>query len=208
LRGRASKKGLGRLSANANVQPICVLKTLSALCYISEMILTILSRTDLEQHTVAIEKATEKAFAAIASAGRPVEALRRMKFEQLGFHPIDERPLNLIEQINQTFTFLVALKATEWLLERHPEAHGFRLSPGATMALPLDIMSVEPDLVGAETFAATHPDSNRKLLKDLKKLRSARAKFRYAFFYSPGFAPGRLERLERETGIEVHCVDI
>jgi hypothetical protein len=28
-----------------------------------------------------------------------------MKFGQLGFHPISQQPLNLIEQINQTFTF-------------------------------------------------------------------------------------------------------
>jgi len=131
-----------------------------------------------------------------------------MKFEQIGFHPIDGRALNLIEQINQTFTFLVALKATEWLLEHHPEADGFQLAPGAAMALPLDIMSIAPGIVGAETFAAVDPGNNRKLAGDLTKLRGCGHRHRYAFFYAPGFSPGRIERLERDTGIRVHCVDI
>jgi len=172
------------------------------------MILTIRDHHELAEHLAAIEEATSKAMAAIATAGTPREALRRMKFETLGFHPTEGHPLNLIEQINQTFTYLVALKATEWLLQRHPEANGYRLAAGAKAALPLDIMSIEPDMVGAETFAATHPRSNQKLSKDLKKLSNSGECFRYAFFYSPGFPAGRVEKLERDLGVEVHCVDI
>ena len=33
----------------------------------------------------------------------PMEALRAMKFERIGFNPLDGTPLNLIEQLNQTF---------------------------------------------------------------------------------------------------------
>lgn len=76
------------------------------------------------------------------------------------------------------------------------------------MALPLDIMSKVEGVVGAETFAATHPDSNRKLAKDLEKLKRCDARFRYAFFYAPNFPFGRMQKLERETGIEVHCIEI
>lgn len=172
------------------------------------MVLTISTRADLEAHRDAIELATTKAMAAIAGASSPKDALRRMKFETVGFHPINGHPLNLIEQVNQTFTYLVALKATEWLLERHPDAGGFRLAPGADAALPLDIMSVLPGLVGAETFAAVHPNNNRKLASDLRKLASSGCQHRYAFFYAPGFEIGRLHKLERTTGVEVHCVDI
>lgn len=172
------------------------------------MMLTISSRADLDVHLAAIELATAKAMAAISEASSPSDALRRMKFEAVGFHPIKGHPLNLIEQINQTFTYLVALKATEWLLERHPDAGGFRLAPGADAVLPLDIMSVTPGLVGAETFAAVHPNNNRKLAADLRKLAGSNFQHRYAFFYAPGFAIGRLHKLERMTGVEVHCVDI
>ena len=172
------------------------------------MILTISSHADLDAHLAAVEESTTKAIAAIAAAGMPVQTLRRMKFEQIGFHPIEGHPLNFIEQINQTFTYLVALRATAWLLQRHPDAGGFQLAPGANAALPLDIMSVVPNLVGAETFAAVHPNNNRKLAGDLQKLKDFPHRFRYAFFYAPGFSHGRVERLEREAGIEVHCVGI
>jgi hypothetical protein len=173
------------------------------------MILTISSRSQVQSHIAAIGEATSKVIIAISSAGSPFEALRKMKFEQIGFHPIEGHALNLIEQINQTFTYLVALKATDWLLDRHPDAGGFLLAPGANAALPLDIMSVEPGVVGAETFAAVRPDNNRKLVSDLRKLEGARARYRYAFFYAPGFPVGRIERLERlTTGVEVHCVGL
>src|SRR5271156_7229809 len=95
-----------------------------------------------------------------AQSGDPLDLLRRMKFEPVGFHPIEDRPLNVVEQINQTWTYAVALSATRVLLELHPEAGGFKVAPGAHMALPLDIMSEEPGLVGAETFAAVHPRNN------------------------------------------------
>jgi hypothetical protein len=96
-------------------------------------------------------------------SGDPLDLLRYMKFEQIGFHPVEDRALNIIEQINQTWTFVVALLATRQLLQLHPEAEGFKVAPGAHMALDLDIMSEVDGLVGAETFAAVDPANNRKL---------------------------------------------
>jgi hypothetical protein len=46
-----------------------------------------------------------------AQSGDPLDMLRRMKFEQVGFHPVEDRMLNLVEQINQTWTFAVAIAA-------------------------------------------------------------------------------------------------
>src|SRR5206468_2049122 len=134
------------------------------------MIITATSAADLAPHFLAIKKFTANAIAALGREASPIEALRRIKFEKIGLHPIDGRSLNFIEQVNQTFTFLVALRATEWLLSRHPDAQGFKLAPGASAALALDIMSVQPGLVGAETFAAVHPSNNDKLRSDLRKL--------------------------------------
>ena len=163
---------------------------------------------EIERHIATIEASTRRAIEGIAALTNPKEALRQMKFETVGRHPIEDRALNFVEQINQTFSYLVALNAAKWLLEAHPDAGGFSLAPGAHAAQRLDIMSVEPDLVGAEAFAATSPRSNNKLDKDLKRLATDPARHRYAFFYSPGFEPGRHHRLEKVEGVQVHCVDI
>jgi hypothetical protein len=89
-----------------------------------------------------------------AQSGDPLDFLRHMKFDPIGFHPIEERSLNLVEQINQTWTFAVALAAARQLLQPHPDVGGFRLAPGAYASLPLDIISEAEGQVGAETFAA------------------------------------------------------
>lgn len=172
------------------------------------MNLEIRSLAHLAIHRSKIDTATNKSFDALRHISAPIELMRQMKFEKIGVHPVYGHPLNLIEQINQTFTFLVALNATEWLLKEHPDAGGFRLAPGAHASQQLDIMSIEAGLVGAETFAAVSPKNNRKLGKDLEKLSESGHKHRYAFFYAPGFPAGRVEKLERELGIQVRCVEL
>ena len=121
----------------------------------------------------------------VAQTCDPLAMLRRMKFKSVGYHPIEGHALNLVEQINQTWTFAVAVAATRQLLQLHPDAGGFQLAPGAHAALELDIMSEVEGLVGAETFATVHPRNNRKLEADLAKLASRPELHRYVFFLSP-----------------------
>jgi hypothetical protein len=136
----------------------------------------------------------------------PLALLFRAKFTLVGFDPFDLEPLNLVEQINQTWSLVTALQAARLLLERHPEAGGFTLAPGAHAAQPLDIMSVVPELVGAEIFAAVTPGNNRKLSKDLTRLRNRPERYRYIFFMSPPYPrTERLPQLERD-GVEVWSV--
>jgi hypothetical protein len=106
-----------------------------------------------------------------AQSGDPLEMLRRMKFEPVGFHPIEGHALNIVEQVNQTWTFCVALAAARQLLVLHPDVGGLRLAPGADACQALDIMSVKEGCVGAETFAAVTPQNNGKLAKDLLRAR-------------------------------------
>ncbi|UXN72875.1 hypothetical protein N8D56_17355 [Devosia sp. A8/3-2] len=131
----------------------------------------------------------------------PLDMLKRMKFEPVGFHPTEDRPLNVVEQINQTRTYSVAATAARQLLELHPEAGGFHLAPGAHASLELDIMSHVPGLVGAETFAAVDPRNNRKLQLDLDKMAARTETFRYVFFMSP-----RYPTSERQSALEKHGV--
>jgi hypothetical protein len=140
--------------------------------------------------------------------GNPVNLLHEIKFEPIGRHPVEDRPLNLIEQINQFWTYAVALAAVRELLRLHPDVGGFKVAPGAHMALPLDIMSLDGD-VGAETFAAVHPNNNRKLARDLAILAGRPERHRYVFFGSPAF-PGLKRRPALETGgaIQVWSVDL
>lgn len=52
--------------------------------------------------------------------GDPLDLLRRMKFDPPGFHPLEDRPLNLDRATNQTWTFAVAIAAARQLLNLHP----------------------------------------------------------------------------------------
>jgi len=174
-----------------------------------EKYLVVTSSADVDRHLDLIRASAARAQAWIVShRGDPLDLLRQMKFQPVGFHPVEDRALNLLEQLNQTWTYAVALEAARKLLELHPEAGGFHVAPGAHMSIPLDIMSIEPGLVGAETFAVTKPSSNNKLNKDLMKLAARPERHRFIFFSAPGFnETTRLPRYERD-GVEVWSVAV
>lgn len=70
-----------------------------------------------------------------------------------------------------------------------------------------DIESVEPDLVAAEVFSATRPNSNQKLRKDIAHLANDPARHRYVFFAAPSYASGRQTQLEKSAGgVQVFAV--
>jgi hypothetical protein len=138
-------------------------------------------------------------------AGEPMALLKTLRFETVGHDPLTGEPLNVVEQLNQTFTILVTLRAVEKLIELHPDADGFRLALGTSSGR--DIESVVPDMVAAEVFSATDPNSNQKLKKDLARLSADPALHRYVFFAAPGYGVGRHERLETVPGVQVHVVE-
>jgi hypothetical protein len=135
----------------------------------------------------------------------PVAALASIKFLPLGRHPFENRRLNIVEQVNQTFTGLASLLAVEKLWSMHqktiPLVLNFGTSPG------WDIESLSPGNICAEVFAATSPNSNQKLAKDIARMATAKATNRYVFFICPGIQAGRQPHLERGTGVEVWALD-
>ena len=171
-------------------------------------IITLHSPSDINDALRRIEESAVRAQRALAALPRaPLEALEALKFEPIGSHPLEDRPLNIIEQVNQTFTYLVAVKAADLLMQWHPESKGFRLAPGAHAPRnTLDVESLAPGVVGAETFAAVRPENNRKLANDLAKLAGRSEHNRYVFFVSPVFP--RTERLpEKErNGVKVYSI--
>jgi len=139
-------------------------------------------------------------------AGSPLELLTALRFEMVGHDPLTGEALNVVEQLNQTFTILVSLRAVERLIEMHPEAKGFRLALATSSGR--DIESVVPDLVAGEVFSATHPGSNQKIKKDIARLAIDPARYRYVFFAAPKYLAGRQRQLETAPGVEVHCVEL
>jgi hypothetical protein len=158
---------------------------------------------DLERKVLA---AAERAVTEIRLAGGAgIEFLRRLTFEECGRHPMEDRALNLVEQVNQTFTYLASFRAAKELFRLHPEVRGLRLNLGTKAGS--DIEDVERVVLAAEVFAAVRPQSNRKLFKDINKVASSLAANKYVFFLAPKFAAGRQPRLER-NGVQVWCVDL
>jgi len=146
---------------------------------------------EIQQYEAQLHASAEQARVRLAEIVRSADGfglLGRIKFEPIGCDPLDpQRPLNLIEQVNQTCTYLVSLQAVRRLFELHPGAAGFRLNLGT--APGTDIESLD-GTIAAEVFAATSPKSNRKLQRDLQKVRAVQAAHRYVFFSCPGIPEG------------------
>lgn len=132
-----------------------------------------------------------------------LQVLRMMKFAGIGRHPTEDRDLNIIEQVNQTFTYLASVEAARVLLQQHPDAGGLQLNLGTHRGF--DIESVSPRLLAAEVFSATHPSSNDKVRRDVTRLveQASDVVHRYVFFSCPEFRTlSRQPAFERE-GIQV-----
>jgi hypothetical protein len=167
---------------------------------------TILTFAEAEDiHAKLAESAAHTAKWLAAQTDDPMSLLRAMRFETVGHDPLTGEPLNVVEQLNQTFTILVTLRAIEQLFELHPDSGGFRLALGTSSGR--DIESVKEHLVAAEVFSATRPTSNQKLKKDQMRLATDPALYRYVFFSCPGYSAGRQPALEKISGIQVYAVD-
>lgn len=172
--------------------------------------LTVKREEDLEQYIDRIRQSAAQTQAWLtAFEGDPLDLLYQMKFEKIGRHPIDLHELNIIEQINQTWTYAVALMATKQLLKMHPDVGGFKVAPGAHMSLPLDIMSFEEGLVGAETFAAVRPGNNKKIYIDIEKLSVRDELNKYVFFCAPDYPDNkRIEQFKsKNKNVKVLSLD-
>jgi len=113
----------------------------------------------------------------------PLRILSQLKFEPVGCDPLSPaRRLNVIEQLNQIFTYQASFQAAALLLEKYPEHAPLVLNLGTSSGT--DIESEDGEVV-AEVFAAVDPRNNRKLAKEIERLRLRAAPFRYVFYLSP-----------------------
>jgi hypothetical protein len=137
----------------------------------------------------------------IVQMSEGIDFLKQIKFEQCGFDPLFEEPTNFIEQVNQTFTYLVCLSAVDILLSRHC-SHKFNVNFGTQAGF--DIVSEDESII-CECFAATTPDSNRKLEKDVKKVYENKfASIKYVIYYASIPKAVHLENIRKKyQGIEI-----
>ena len=157
---------------------------------------------DLVPHEQQVSLAADKAAKALGKhEGEPLGLLWKIKFEPIGCHPLQERQLNLIEQVNHTFTYLASFKAARFLFKKHPSIGGLRLNLGT--ASGFDIESFDPGMIAAEVFSAVNLTNNRKLSKDLEKVSKSPARHKYVFFCVPGYETGREQGLEKGDGVQV-----
>jgi hypothetical protein len=146
--------------------------------------ITIRNSSEVEKHIKTIELSIEKAISNISKmVENPIELFYRMKFGQIGTDPLSERPLNIIEQLNQTYTYLVSFKAARYIFEELNFQGEINLNIGT--ASGFDIETLDGSIIG-EVFAATSVSSNQKLKKDIARLKGVDTTARkYVFFYTP-----------------------
>jgi hypothetical protein len=166
---------------------------------------TINTAGELDALVQSVTGSATKSLAQIAKLGSDgLRAIWSMKFEPIGCDPLDcESPLNLIEQLNQSFTYIASARATKILIARHPELAPFTLNLGT--AGGSDIESKAGVGVAAEVFAAVNTSNNRKLASDIAKVSATAAGFKYVFFMCPGYEEGYQPKWSH-SGVEVWSV--
>ena len=166
-------------------------------------------RYEIDELLAKIEctaRAALQTLAEIAGSGAGMESLAKLKFKKIGFDPIDlKRSLNLIEQINQSFTYVASLRATCRLQELHPDAQMFTLNLGT--ASGTDVESADCGGIAAEVFSAVKPHNNQKLKKEVCKVSRVDARYKYVFFLSPGYASSRRPTDPEYPDVIIEAVD-
>ena len=148
------------------------------------------SLEDIENRKSSLSQSairTKEQLLVLASSKDAITLLADMKFAKVGCDPLEPtRQLNLIEQLNQTFTYLASFLAAEYLLIKYPTAIPLILNLGTSNGL--DIESSQCGGIGAEVFAAVNLKNNDKLIKDCRKISSqTRITHKYVFFMCPGY---------------------
>ena len=164
------------------------------------------SASDAEALVAAVTVSANKSLAQLSQLGaNGLQALWSMKVRPVGCDPLNsESPLNLIEQVNQSFTYIATAKAACLLIALHPDLLPLSVNLGTSPGS--DIESFQSPGLAAEVFAAVNTSNNRKLANDMAKVGKCTAAFKYVFFMCPGYSEGRQPKLERSDGVQVWSV--
>ena len=163
------------------------------------------TRSDIDDHLETLRlsaEQTQSQLAELAGTEDPLQFLYQLKFNAIGCDPLSpSRELNVIEQLNQTFTYLASFNGAEFIFSRHPKVRRLTLNLGT--AAGSDIESTEGGGIAAEVFAAVTPRNNGKLTKDIKKVSDVKAEYRYVLFMSPECEAGPYPVAPNPAGVIV-----
>jgi len=161
----------------------------------------VIGKSDIEDYKQLLRESAEQTRIEISellgSNGGSLEFLFQLKFQSTGCDPLKaDRRLNLIEQLNQTFTYLASFNAASFLFCRHPGVKRLTLNLGTSPGS--DIEALEDGGIAAEIFASVDPRNNRKLANDIEKVSRANAKHRYVLFMSPLHEAGQYQAVNAD----------
>jgi hypothetical protein len=169
---------------------------------------TVSSLEEIDNIVASVTQSANKALMQVSQLGLSKEGLRTlwsMKIDPVGCDPVNsDDPLNLIEQLNQTFTYIASARAAKLLLSWHPDLAPLTLNLGTSPGS--DIESNSDGGLAAEVFAAVNTSNNRKLAKDIEKVGRTQAHVKYVFFMCPGYDAGRQPSLETRSDVMVWSV--
>ena len=156
---------------------------------------------------VASAETTRVKLLALAETRDSLGFLHSLKFERAGTTPFNDGSLNIIEQLNQVFTYLASFRAAHYLLKHLPEFGPYRLNLGTQSGF--DIESADGVSVAGEVFAAVTPSNNNKLNKDARRLSQDAAGYahRYVFYYSRAATRSPIKAHPRYESVTVVPLD-
>ena len=153
------------------------------------------SKEQTKEHILSIYESIDYTLDIIRSNENNKELFFDMKFNQIGKDPLFQSPMNVIEQLNQTYTYLVSLKAAEFIYEHLHYEGSIVLNLGTVSGH--DIETIDGKLIG-EVFSATSVNSNQKLKKDIEKLISTeKSGEKYVFFFTPEYESNIVENYKK-----------
>jgi hypothetical protein len=168
------------------------------------------TRSDIAEHFAALRASAEQTqiqLAELAGTEGPLEFLYQLKFNPIGCDPLrPSRSLNLIEQLNQTFTCLASFNGADFLFSRHPKVQRLTLNLGTNAGT--DIETSEDGGIAAEVFAAVTPQNNEKLIQDIRRVSGFKAKHRYVLFMSPKCEAGPYTATSNPAGVTVWSLGV
>ena len=127
--------------------------------------------------TKSADKAVEGMRVLVREQPNSLAVLHAMRFDRIGWHPLEDRVLNLVEQINQTWTCLVTLYALKFLFDRHRSA-----ASASTMAVAGRVEERRQAMIAKgwspATLAALEEAMEPKFLREQKQKEELRAALR------------------------------